>query len=159
MVCAIYRWDVNCMDELPEYMQIFYRTLLNVINEIEEEIVKEGRAYRAYYAKEAWKNAAKAYFHEAKWFHEGYIPSTEEYMRVATVSADIVTKESFEWLLNDPKILRASNTIGRLMDDIVSSKFEKERGHVASAIDCYRMVLTHHPKVDKSIFQIMSVYC
>ena len=41
------------MDELPEYMQIFYRTLLNVFNEIEEEMVKEGRAYGAYYAKEA----------------------------------------------------------------------------------------------------------
>ncbi|CAL2254850.1 unnamed protein product [Prunus armeniaca] len=149
---AVQRWNVNCMDELPEYMQIFYRTLLNVFNEIEEEMVKEGRAYRAYYAIETWKNAAKAYFDEAKWFHEGYIPSMEEYMRVATASAcstilttisllgmgDIVTKESFEWLLNDPKILRASNTIGRLMNDIVSSKFEKERGHVASAIDCYR---------------------
>ncbi|KAL6283826.1 hypothetical protein ACE6H2_014755 [Prunus campanulata] len=149
---AIQRWNVNCMDELPEYMQIFYRTLLNVFNEIEEEMVKEGRAYTAYYAKETWKNAAKAYFDEAKWFHEGYIPSMEEYMRVATASAgytllttvsllgmgDIVTKESFEWSLNDPKILRASNTITRLMDDIVSSKFEKERGHVASAIDSYR---------------------
>ncbi|XP_034212843.1 (-)-alpha-pinene synthase-like [Prunus dulcis] len=149
---AVQRWDVNCMDELPEYMQIFYRTLLNVFNEIEEEMVKEGRAYGAYYAIEAWKNAAKAYFDEAKWFHEGYIPSMEEYMRVATASAgnttlttisllgmgDVVTKESFEWSLNDPKILRASNTIIRLMDDIVSSKFEKERGHVASAIDCYR---------------------
>ncbi|ONI13049.1 hypothetical protein PRUPE_4G200000 [Prunus persica] len=149
---AVQRWDVNCMDELPEYMQIFYRTLLNVFNEIEEEMVKEGRAYGAYYAKEAWKTNAKAYFDEAKWFHEGYIPSMEEYMRVATASAgnttlttisllgmgDIVTKESFEWSLNDPKILRASNTIIRLMDDIVSSKFEKERGHVASAIDCYR---------------------
>ncbi|KAI5333541.1 hypothetical protein L3X38_023672 [Prunus dulcis] len=102
-------------------------------------MVKEGRAYGAYYAKEAWKNAAKAYFDEAKWFHEGYIPSMEEYMR-ATASAGnttlttisllgtghTVTKESFEWSLNDPKILRASNTIIRLMDDIVSSKFEKE---------------------------------
>ena len=85
-----------------------------------------------------WKNAAKAYFDEAKWFHEGYIPSMEEYMRVATASAgnttlttisllgmgDIVTKESLEWLLNDPKILRAFNTVIRLMDDIVSSKVQ-----------------------------------
>ncbi|CAL2254438.1 unnamed protein product [Prunus armeniaca] len=146
------RWHANCMDGLPDYMQIFFHALLNVFNEIEEEMVKEGRAYRAHYAKEAWKTIAKAYFDEAKWFHEGCIPSMEEYMRVARASAghttlttmsllgmgDIVTEESFEWLLNDPKILRASNTIGRLMDDIVSSKFEKERGHVASAIDCYR---------------------
>ena len=67
-----------------------------------------------------WKTSAKAYFDEAKWFHEGCIPNMEEYMRVATASVgntilstisllgmgDIVTKESFEWLLTDPKILR-----------------------------------------------------
>ncbi|KAI5333506.1 hypothetical protein L3X38_023637 [Prunus dulcis] len=149
---AIQRWHVNCMDGLPaDYMQIFYHAVLNVFNEIEEEMIKEGRAYRANYAKEAWKTSAKAYFDEAKWFHEGCIPNMEEYMRVATASVgntilstisllgmgDIVTKESFEWLLTDPKILRASNIIIRLMDDIVSTKFEKERGHVASAIDCY----------------------
>ncbi|BBH01889.1 hypothetical protein Prudu_012289 [Prunus dulcis] len=104
------RWHANCMDGLPDYMQIFFHTLLNVFNEIEEEMVKEGRAYRAHYAKEAWKTTAKAYFDEAKWFHEGCIPSMEEYMRVAATSAasfalsttslvgmgDIVTKESFE---------------------------------------------------------------
>lgn len=85
------------------------------------------------------KTTAKAYFDEAKWFHEGCIPSMEEYMRVAATSAasfalsttslvgmgDIVTKESFEWLFNDPKILRASNIIVRLTDDIVSSKVHR----------------------------------
>ncbi|KAI5333529.1 hypothetical protein L3X38_023660 [Prunus dulcis] len=96
-------------------MQIFYRTLLNVFNEIEEEMVKEGRAYGAYYAKEA---VSKAYFDEAKWFHEGYIPSMEEYMR-ATASAGNTT-------------LTTISLLG------IGHTFEKERGHVASAIDCYR---------------------
>ena len=42
------------MDGLPaDYMQIFYHAVLNVFNEIEEEMIKEGRAYRANYAKEA----------------------------------------------------------------------------------------------------------
>ncbi|KDP39014.1 hypothetical protein JCGZ_00771 [Jatropha curcas] len=50
---------------------------------------------------------------------------------------DIVTKESFDWLFSDPKILKASKIICRLMDDIVSHKFEQERGHVASSIECY----------------------
>ena len=53
VVYAIFRWDINCMDELPDYMQVFYHTLLNVYDEIEEEMVKEGRSYRVYYAKEA----------------------------------------------------------------------------------------------------------
>ncbi|XP_020417018.1 (-)-alpha-pinene synthase-like isoform X2 [Prunus persica] len=97
------------------------------------------------------KDQARSYFDEVRWLHEGRIPSMEEYMSIATVSisytflttisllgmGDIVTKESFEWLLNDPKIVRAANTIFRLMDDIVSTNFEKERGHAASSVDCY----------------------
>jgi (-)-germacrene D synthase len=63
----------------------------------------------------------------------------EEYMRFAAISSssfvlsttslvgmgDIVTKESFEWLFNDPKILRASSITVRLMDDIVSSRVHR----------------------------------
>lgn len=82
------------------------------------------------------KDQARSYFNEARWLHEGRTPSMEEYMSVATVSisytflttisllgmGDIVTKDSFEWLSNGPKIVRASNIIFRLMDDIVSTK-------------------------------------
>ncbi|KAM5559431.1 (-)-alpha-pinene synthase-like [Rosa sericea] len=148
---AIQRWDVNCIDELPDYMKIFYRRLLNVCSEIEGEMVKQGTSYRVHYAKEALKAQSRLYFAEARWLHEDYIPSMDEYMGIAIPSVgntllstislvgmgDIVTKEAFKWLANDPKILRASNIIFRLMDDIVSSKFEKEREHVASSIDCY----------------------
>ncbi|CAL8151359.1 unnamed protein product [Prunus armeniaca] len=148
---AIDRWDVNCMDELPDYMQIYYRTLLNLFNEIEDEMVKQGNSYRIYYAKEAAKASCQAYFAEARWLHEGCIPSMEEYMHVAATTVgnrllatmsllgmgDVVTKEVFEWLFSNPKILRASNIMFRLMDDIAGSKFEKERGHTASSVDCY----------------------
>lgn len=53
MVYEIFRWDVDCIDELPDYMKIFYRRLLNICNEIEEEMVKQGTSYRVHYAKEA----------------------------------------------------------------------------------------------------------
>ena len=33
---------------------------------------------------------------------------------------DIITKDAFEWLFSDPKVLRASTVIFRLMDDIVT---------------------------------------
>ncbi|KAK9921300.1 hypothetical protein M0R45_029817 [Rubus argutus] len=105
----------------------------------DEEMVKQGTSYRVHYAKEAIKAQARLYFAEARWLHEDYIPSMDEYMRIAIPSVgntllstislvgmgDIVTKDSFEWLAKDPKILRASNIIFRLMDDLVSSKFEK----------------------------------
>ncbi|KAI5333429.1 hypothetical protein L3X38_023560 [Prunus dulcis] len=148
---AIRRWDVNCMDELPDYMQIFFHILLNLFNEIEEEMVKEGNSCRVHYAKEAWKATARAFFDEARWLHEGCIPSMEEYMHVATTSVgntllstisllgmgDVVTKEAFEWLFSNSKILRASNIIFRLMNDIAVCKSEKERGLEASSVDCY----------------------
>jgi (-)-germacrene D synthase len=35
---------------------------------------------------------------------------------------DIVTKDAFEWLNKDPKIVKAASLIARLMDDIVSHK-------------------------------------
>ncbi|PRQ31672.1 putative (-)-germacrene D synthase [Rosa chinensis] len=50
---------------------------------------------------------------------------------------DIVTKDSFEWIFSDPKIVKTSSVVCRLMDDIVSHKFEQKRGHVASAVECY----------------------
>ncbi|KAK9041757.1 hypothetical protein V6N11_016847 [Hibiscus sabdariffa] len=97
------------------------------------------------------KRKSQVYFAEAKWLHENYIPTMEEYMPIALMSCgylnltiaccvgldDSITKEAFIWALNDPKILRASSTISRLMSDIVIHKFEQERGHVSSAVECY----------------------
>ena len=40
------------MDQLPQYMKYCYEALLKLYDEIEEELAKEGRAYRIPYAKE-----------------------------------------------------------------------------------------------------------
>ncbi|XP_059428060.1 (-)-germacrene D synthase-like isoform X2 [Corylus avellana] len=147
---AIERWDIGAVDQLPEYMKVCYRALLDVYSEMDQKI-GEGRSYRARYAREAMKNQVRAYFHEAKWFHKKHIPTLDEYMRIALVTSaysmlattslvgmgDIVTKDAFEWLFSDPKMVRASAVVCRLMDDIVSHKFEQKRGHVASAVECY----------------------
>nr|KJB45622.1 hypothetical protein B456_007G316600 [Gossypium raimondii] len=50
---------------------------------------------------------------------------------------DSVTPEIFNWASNNPKIIYASSIVGRLMDDVASHKFEQERGHCASAVECY----------------------
>nr|UZT70947.1 terpene synthase 2 [Paeonia delavayi] len=148
---AVNGWDISNIGQLPEYMQICYQALLDVYNEIEESMNEQGRSYRLYYAKEAMKNQVNAYFMEAKWCSKEYVPTMEEYMQVALITSgytmlattsfvgmgDIVTKETFEWISNEPKIAKASAIICRLMDDMVSHKFEQERGHVASGIECY----------------------
>ncbi|XP_030943352.1 (-)-germacrene D synthase-like isoform X3 [Quercus lobata] len=147
----ISRWDISCIDQLPKYMKLCYKVLLDVFEEIEEEMCKDGRLYCVYYAKVTMKKLVQAYFEEAVWLKEKYIPTMEEYMSNAQISCgyltistisfigmgDIVTKEALEWVIKEPKIVRAASIISRLMDDIVSNEFEQERGHIVSGIECY----------------------
>ncbi|XP_022144020.1 (-)-germacrene D synthase-like [Momordica charantia] len=147
---AIERWNVKCIDELPDYMKVYYEALMDIYRGIEQDISKDHIPDAIHYAKEAMKKQARYLFTEAKWYHDGYIPTIEEYLRVARVTCyhlipptsligmgDAATKEAFEWIASDPKLLIASGVIGRIMNDITSHKFEQERGHVASAIECY----------------------
>ncbi|CAK9136861.1 unnamed protein product [Ilex paraguariensis] len=148
---AIERWDINALEQLPEYMRPFYRALLDVYNEMEEEMAREGRSYCIHYAKEAMKKLIRAYLEEAKWFNEGYAPTMEEYMKVALVSSgymmlsttcivgmgELATNEAFDWVSSEPLIVRASSTIARLMDDVAGHEIEQERGDAASAVECY----------------------
>nr|POE96371.1 (-)-germacrene d synthase [Quercus suber] len=133
---AIKRWDISCIDQLPKYMKLCYKVLLDVFEEIEEEMCKDGRLYCVYYTKVAMKKLVQAYFEEAIWLKEKYIPTMEEYMSNALISCgyltlitvsfigmgDIVTKEALEWVIKEPKIVRAASIINRLMNDIVSNE-------------------------------------
>ncbi|KAI6680476.1 hypothetical protein NL676_034357 [Syzygium grande] len=149
---AIERWDVEAKDGLPEYMQACYKIVLDLYDEIGYEMTRKGRSDCLFYAKEAMKNQVRAYFAEAKWFHQNYIPTMEEYMPNALANSalelllvtsflgmgDVVTKDAFDWVLySDSKMVKAVKVIGRLMDDIAGHKFEQERGHVASSVECF----------------------
>ncbi|KAL2529707.1 germacrene-D synthase-like [Forsythia ovata] len=79
------------------------------------------------------KKLVRAYFKEAKWTYDGYVPTIEKYMKVALVSGaymmlstsslvgmgELATKEAFEWISSEPLLVRASSIICRLMDDMV----------------------------------------
>ncbi|KAG4177007.1 hypothetical protein ERO13_A11G281100v2 [Gossypium hirsutum] len=148
---AVQRLDADYINQLPEYMKSFYEPLLDFYREMEEAMIKQGKSYRVKYAKEIFKQVNESYFVEVKWCNENYIPTMEEYMRNAVVSfgyimativsfvgmGDFVTPEIFIWASNNPKITYASSIVGRLMDDVASHKFEQERGHCASAVECY----------------------
>ncbi|KAJ4705687.1 Valencene synthase [Melia azedarach] len=92
------------------------------------------------------------YFAQAKWFNEGYIPtSMEEYTSIAFESigttmliancylfmGDLATEDAYKWILKNPKIVTATSIAVRLMDDIAGHEFEQKRGHIASAVECY----------------------
>nr|ARE72250.1 terpene synthase [Cannabis sativa] len=148
---AMQRWDINCMDKLePEYLKTYYKVMLESYEEFEKELKKE-ELYKLEYAKEEMKRIIRAYFEEARWLNEGYLPSFDEHLRVSYISSgyvlliatsyvgmdDIVTHETLNWLSKDPKIVSASTLLSRFMDDIGSRKFEQERNHVLSTVECY----------------------
>ncbi|KAK2632335.1 hypothetical protein EUGRSUZ_L01686 [Eucalyptus grandis] len=149
---AIERWDVDAKDGLPKYMQVCYETLLDLYDEFGNKFTRKGQSYCLFYAKEVMKNHLKAYFAEAKWFHQNHMPTMEEYMPIASTSigcelllgtsflgmGDIVTKNDFDWLLySDSKMVKASKVVARLMDDIAGHKSEQERGHSPSSVECF----------------------
>ncbi|PIN02886.1 (-)-germacrene D synthase [Handroanthus impetiginosus] len=145
---AIQRWELCALETLPPYMRICYQALLDVYAEIEDDMEILGTSYRVHYAKEEMKKLARAYFEEAKWLHTtSYLPNMEEYMKVTLVSGaymmltttslvgmgSSVTKEIFEWVSNEPLIVRASSVICRLMDDMVGYGIEPK----FTAVECY----------------------
>ncbi|XP_010247958.1 PREDICTED: (-)-germacrene D synthase-like [Nelumbo nucifera] len=148
---AIRRWDANETDKLPEYMKVIYVTLLNIYNEIEEEMRKEGRCFCVSYAKEAMKDLIEAYQIEATWLKEGHIPTFEEFSKLGLITStcimmtnvifacmgEMATKEVFDWLSKTPDAVKSTCIIGRFLDDIQTNEFEQERGHVCSSIECY----------------------
>ncbi|KAJ0101428.1 hypothetical protein Patl1_04423 [Pistacia atlantica] len=148
---AVTKWNISAIAQLPDYMKLCYKALLDIYSEIEPEMADQRKLYRLDFAKEAMKSIVRNYHTEAKWCHEKHFPTLDEYMSVALVTSayqlltttsfvgmgDVATKEAFEWLFSYPKVLKAASIICRLMDDIVGHKHEQKRGHVASAIECY----------------------
>ncbi|XP_057772198.1 germacrene A synthase-like [Salvia miltiorrhiza] len=147
---AIERWDGGEIGRLPEYMRPLYKAILQIYEQFEEELAKEGRSYAAYYSIEALKELVRCYHVEAKWFIEGYIPDFKEYLKNGLITStccylptssllgiESARHEDFEWISKKPKIIVAQLEIGRLVDDAASYKIEKERGQVATGIDCY----------------------
>ncbi|KAF3629778.1 putative LOB domain-containing protein 27-like [Capsicum annuum] len=148
---AIHKWDISAMDSLPPYMRPLYQVNLNIFNEMEEELAKEGNSDRIYYGKFEMKKLLRSCYQDAKWYNAGYIPKYAEYTKNAYVSSAImnlgtnplvgmegfISKDIFEWMMNEPLIVRAASAICRLMYDIVDHEFQQERGHAESSIECY----------------------
>ncbi|KAK5844965.1 hypothetical protein PVK06_001112 [Gossypium arboreum] len=141
----MWRWEIGAVDELQDYIKLMCKTVLVIFDEIAEEARKIGKSFCFPYAKDAFIALVHDYQAETKWSHDGYVPTFEEYMSVAmeTSSFDVLLiisfigmgemagREAFEWMQKDPKIMKALNVIGRLMDD------RQLREHCPSTVECY----------------------
>ncbi|KAJ1384009.1 Terpenoid cyclases/protein prenyltransferase alpha-alpha toroid [Sesbania bispinosa] len=147
---AIQRWDISLIGPLPQCMRVVFDTIVEMHDEIESVTVKSGKSsFVMPLVKQAICSLIKAYMVEAKWCHESYIPTYDEYKANGILTSasplmiisflglgEFETKKIFDWIFNDPSIIKATSIIGRLVDDIASHKFEQQRVHVASAVEC-----------------------
>ncbi|KAL5568212.1 hypothetical protein UlMin_024787 [Ulmus minor] len=148
---AVERWDIDAVDQLPDYMKICFLALHNSINDMAFEVLKKQGFHIIKYLKKAWVDLCKSYLLEAKWYYSGYTPSLEEYIENAwiSISAPVIlvhafffvtnpiTKEALECLEKYPSIIRSSSMILRFADDLGTSSDEIERGDVPKSIQCY----------------------
>ncbi|KAH0709987.1 hypothetical protein KY284_011414 [Solanum tuberosum] len=148
---AVERWNIDASEQLPSYMKILYRDLLDTYDEIEKELANENKSFLVNYSIIEMKKVLRDYFQEAKWYHEKKIPKMEQYMKngipsssyllLATTSwlamGKVATKDAFDWIATQPSILVASSLIMRLLNDLSSHEEEQKRGDAASSIECY----------------------
>ncbi|KAF2309601.1 hypothetical protein GH714_004160 [Hevea brasiliensis] len=167
---AIERCTIDATDELPDYMKVFYKELLNVFEETENIASKEGRSYCAYYVKEEFKNLLRSYRMEAQWFNEGYVPTFDVYLQNGSessgyslvVAAGFIGMEKiagikeYQWLQSNPKIVKALKVLGRLENDIVSHQAEQKRGDSASSVECY---MKEHDVLEKNAVEEILKIC
>ncbi|XP_038903296.1 alpha-farnesene synthase-like [Benincasa hispida] len=180
---ALERWEKSETEQLPNYLKMYYDALLDVFDKIEHEMSnQETTTYCIHHMKEATKELGRVFLVEANWCKEGYTPTVEEYLDIALISfghkllmvtallgmGDLGTQQAVQWVTSMPNILKASTVICRFMNDMVSHKFEQERGHVASAIECYMeqnsaseydAINALHKQIDDSWKDIVENYC
>ncbi|KAE8696025.1 (R)-limonene synthase 1 [Hibiscus syriacus] len=148
---AVERWDNKAMKQLPDYMKICFFALYNTVNEMAYDILKEQGHDVVLDLKNKWVDLLRAYLLEARWYHSGYKPSFEEYLKNGWISisgpliavqsslfvTDQINQKELEFLESYPELLYWSSLIFRLQNDLGTSSEELKRGDVAKSIQCY----------------------
>ncbi|KAL1537417.1 exo-alpha-bergamotene synthase-like [Salvia divinorum] len=120
---TIERWDINSLDSLPEYMKICFLALFNSVNEFAYHILRDQGFNVISNLTNLWAELCRAYYLEARWFHSGYVPTTNE--------------RELKRLEQYPGIIRWPSTVLRLADDLETSSDEMKRGDVPKTMECY----------------------
>ncbi|CAI0465211.1 unnamed protein product [Linum tenue] len=141
------------MEKLNAKMRFLFEAIAAFYDEIDTITSKEGRPYCSEYGKMALRYVVRLYLTEVRGRGKAKLQTFEEYRKVSSQSTcyvwmvcaalfgygELAPKNVFDWLFTEPKILLASSDHCRLMDDIVTHQFERERGHIASSVECYMM--------------------
>ncbi|XP_058722822.1 myrcene synthase, chloroplastic-like isoform X2 [Vicia villosa] len=145
------RWDLNAMEPLPHHMKICFHALYNFVNEISFETLKRSGNNITSYLKKGWTDLCKSFLIEAKWYHNGYTPSFEEYLENAMINIGVpnvlihtyffisntLKMEDLASLEENSNLIRYPAILLRLANDLGTNKREKEMGDYPKSIQCY----------------------
>nr|Q2XSC4.1 RecName: Full=Exo-alpha-bergamotene synthase; Short=LaBERS; AltName: Full=Trans-alpha-bergamotene synthase [Lavandula angustifolia]ABB73046.1 trans-alpha-bergamotene synthase [Lavandula angustifolia] len=148
---AFERWDINSLDLLPEYMQICFLAIFNSANELGYQILRDQGLNIIPNLKRSWAELSRAYYLEARWFHNGFVPTTDQYLNTAWISisgplllsygylttTNPINNKELKSLEKHPSIIRWPSMVLRLADDLGTSSEEIKRGDVSKSIQCY----------------------
>ncbi|KAD4384385.1 hypothetical protein E3N88_24553 [Mikania micrantha] len=148
---VISTWDINAIDELPDYMKICFLGLYNTINEIAYNTLINTRIFVLQYLRKEWADLCKSYLVEARWYHSRHTPTLTDYLNNACVtigcpltfmhikiSTSITsTQEILQWFQQSENIGHYTALIVRLADDLATSSDEMERGDLPKSIQCH----------------------
>nr|ANO43018.1 terpene synthase 11 [Tripterygium wilfordii] len=148
---AIERWNMDAVDQLPDYMKSLYTILVNLFQQIDDEVRNQGKSYAIHYAKETVKQLVRSYQREVNWVNGNQVPPFEEFLenaqittgyRIVSVASLIgmgesAGEEAFKRLHRMPKIDRATLIISRLMDCIVATKEEPVKRFCSKGVEFY----------------------
>ncbi|KAI3931489.1 hypothetical protein MKW92_045065 [Papaver armeniacum] len=148
---AIDRWDSKAVKNLPYYMKICFLGLFNTVNEMAFEILSEQQFDILPHLTKSLANSVKAMLKEAKWCHDGYVPTFGEYQHNGSVSSvgyvflmaayfttnRNISDDVLQAFENNHPLLYHSCLLCRLSNDLATSSAEVKRGEVASSIYCY----------------------
>ncbi|CAI9756570.1 unnamed protein product [Fraxinus pennsylvanica] len=145
------RWDINALNQLPEYMRMCFLTLFNSTNEMAYNILKDQGLNIISNARKLWAELCRHFLMEARWYNSGYFPSLSEYLNAAWISISgpvllfnayfctisPLTKKDLGSLEQYLGIIHWPSLVVRLADDLGTSSDEIKRGDVPKAIQCY----------------------
>ncbi|KAG8382303.1 hypothetical protein BUALT_Bualt05G0062800 [Buddleja alternifolia] len=96
------------------------------------------------------KQTATAYYNKAKWYMGQEMPTFQDHISNAYhtsgaagvfttifLGMEFASRDAFDWLMSEPKIVVAGGLLTRHMNDIGSYEREHEQGVFRTRVDCY----------------------
>ncbi|KAK7324635.1 hypothetical protein VNO77_28358 [Canavalia gladiata] len=138
---AFQRWDISSIGSLPPCMKVIFDAIVELCEELDSMTAESGRSkFVVPHFKKAICNLVKSYMVEAKWYHEGYIPTYDEYKvngvltsTVPFILTSFISLQAFaeehvlDWIFSNPNIIEAVSIIGRVWNDMASHKSMKKK--------------------------------